>query len=185
MSDVQAHLELGRRVRLLRAEHHLTLKQLEQASGLSATHLSEIERGRTSPTLGALARIAHALGRDASYFVEDRELPDVSHLPREQAPSFLAAGGRVEALTRGVPGGHLFAYRLHVAGAGFLLPAGEGEALYLVRRGRLEAEVAGARLTLDPGDSVQGRRDVPHALRAPDGTAEVVALFTRRIEEPA
>jgi transcriptional regulator with XRE-family HTH domain len=58
----------------LRSERRLTLKQVESASGLSATHLSEIERGRTSPTIGALLRIARALEKDVSYFIEHEDI---------------------------------------------------------------------------------------------------------------
>jgi transcriptional regulator with XRE-family HTH domain len=188
VNDHPAHVVIGRRVRRLRTERQLTLKQLEESSGLSATHLSEIERGRTSPTLGALSRIARALGRDASYFVEQRELEDIAHVPRERVAGFLAGGARVEALTPGVPGGHLFAYRVQVPATGFVLPAGDGEALYLVRRGDVEADFGGARVDLGPGDSAQARRDIPHTLRAagepPDGpVAEIIALVSQRIEE--
>lgn len=183
MSDVPANTELGRRMRRLRTERHLTLKQVEEASGLSATHLSEVERGRTSPTVGALTRIAQALGRDTSFFVEQRELPEVSHQPREHVAGFLAGGARVEPLTQGVPGGRLFAYRLLVADAPFAAPPGEGEALYLVRSGRVEASFGGTRVALGPGDSAQARLEAPHALRPLEGAAEVLALFTRRIEE--
>jgi transcriptional regulator with XRE-family HTH domain len=183
VNDVTRATEVGRRVRQLRTDRQLTLKQLEDASGLSATHLSEIERGRTSPTLGALARIARALGRDAAFFVEERELRDIAHLPRERVAAFLAAGARVEALTPGVPGGRLFAYRLHVGPAGFAAPTGDGEALYLVRQGRVEASFGAARTTLGPGDSAQGRLDVPNLLQATEGVAEVIAVLTRRLEE--
>ena len=54
--------ELGRRIKMLRIAAGLTLKDLEERGGISATHVSEIERGKASPTIGALARIAHALG---------------------------------------------------------------------------------------------------------------------------
>jgi quercetin dioxygenase-like cupin family protein len=110
-------------------------------------------------------------------------------VPRGTAPRFLAAGAGVEALTPGVPGGHLFAYRLELADGGFVLPTGDGEALYLVRRGHVEADLGGTRVSLAPGDSVHARRDLPHALRAggpgpQDGqTAEVIALFPSRLEE--
>ncbi|TPW03856.1 MAG: Cro/CI family transcriptional regulator, partial [bacterium] len=71
-------VELGQRLRDARRQSGLTLKDLDQAAGLSATHISEIERGKTSPTIGVLIRIAGALGKDASYFVEPEALPDVS-----------------------------------------------------------------------------------------------------------
>ena len=70
MTGIVGIEELGRRIRTLRIERRMTLKQVEQAAGLSATHLSEIERGRTSPTIGALVRIARALEKEASYFIE-------------------------------------------------------------------------------------------------------------------
>ena len=42
--------DLGRRIRAIRKQRRLTLKELEQISEFSATHISEIERGKTSPT---------------------------------------------------------------------------------------------------------------------------------------
>jgi transcriptional regulator with XRE-family HTH domain len=189
MSSIVGSEELGRRIRSLRAERHLTLKQVEEACGLSATHLSEVERGRTSPTIGALTRIASALGRPASYFIEAEELPEVAHLPRELRTGFTAAGGAgVQPLTPGVPGGHLFAYCLSLAPPReeFTLPAQEapGEALYFVRQGSVGATIGETRLTLGAGDAAQGRLSCDHALRAlEDGPAEVIALFSRRLEE--
>ena len=58
--------QLGTRIRSVRKERGLTLKELERVSGFSATHISEIERGKTSPTIGALVRISNALGKDTS-----------------------------------------------------------------------------------------------------------------------
>ena len=46
--------DLGSRLRDVRKTQSLTLKQLERTSGFSATHISEIERGKTSPTIGAI-----------------------------------------------------------------------------------------------------------------------------------
>jgi len=190
MNSIVDSQELGRRIRSLRAERRLTLKQVEEACGLSATHLSEIERGRTSPTIGALTRIARALGRPASYFIEEEELPDVVHVPRERLAGFMTASGAcVEPLTTGVPGGRLFAYRLSLGtapGTAFTLPAQEppGEALYYVCQGRVETAFGGTRLTLAAGDAAQGNLACDHALRALGGDpAEVIALLSRRVEE--
>ena len=47
MTGIVGIEELGRRIRKLRIERRMTLKQVELAASLSATHLSEIERGRT------------------------------------------------------------------------------------------------------------------------------------------
>jgi transcriptional regulator with XRE-family HTH domain len=62
--------DLGRRIRRLRLERGLTLKQIEASVGVSATHVSEVERGKTSPTIGALARIAEALDVRPSHLID-------------------------------------------------------------------------------------------------------------------
>ena len=180
--------ELGRRIRKLRLEHRLTLKQVEQASGLSATHLSEIERGRTSPTIGALTRIARALSRDASYFIESEERAEVGQLARE-ARRTLAVGRGVtaEVLTEGIPGSRVFAYRLVLEGGsvGLELEAQElpGDAFYLVRDGALCAEFEDTRLELQPGDSAQVTFDKSHRIRALGAApVEVIAVMTRPLD---
>ena len=188
LSAIADNAELGRRIRQLRSELRLTLKQVEETSGLSATHLSEIERGRTSPTIGALVRIARALGRNASYFVEPEQLPDVAHLPRERRQVHVIPGGvRVEPLTPGVPGSHLFAYHLTLdrAPGQFAVEAQEpqGEAIYYVRRGKVETTLGETCVTLAAGDAAQASMDRRHVLRALDADGlDVVAVLTRRLE---
>lgn len=58
---------LGCEVRRLRIERGLTLTNLAASTGLSASYLSEIERGKKTPSLTALDRLADGLGatRDA------------------------------------------------------------------------------------------------------------------------
>ena len=50
----------------------MTLKEVAARAGMSATHISEIERGKTSPTIGALQKIANALDERPSRFVEEK-----------------------------------------------------------------------------------------------------------------
>src|ERR1700756_260414 len=52
---------LGARVRALRENASLSLRDLAQRSGVSAPMLSQVERGETSPTLTVAARIASGL----------------------------------------------------------------------------------------------------------------------------
>ncbi len=64
------NLELGKRIKQLRLSQGFTLKDIESKVGVSATHVSEIERGKTSPTVGALAKIASALQVNPSFLVD-------------------------------------------------------------------------------------------------------------------
>jgi transcriptional regulator with XRE-family HTH domain len=182
--------ELGRRIRKLRAERRMTLKQVEHVSGLSATHLSEIERGRTSPTIGALVRIARALEKDVSYFIEQEERMDVAHHLREQVAGFAAgAGVTAESLTPGIPGSTLFTYRVRLEmcpPAELRLPAQElpGDAVIHVQSGRLAARVGQHEHQLGPGDTLQASLALEQVLRATgDAAAEFVFVSTRALEE--
>ena len=57
-----ADARLGQAIRGLRRERGLTLVQVAAASGLSQPFLSQLELGRTRPSMRSLFRIAEALG---------------------------------------------------------------------------------------------------------------------------
>jgi ribosome-binding protein aMBF1 (putative translation factor) len=61
--------ELGRQVRLARTERGWTLKDLSEASGVSVSQLSSIERGAHLPSVESLLGIAVALGRKPSAWI--------------------------------------------------------------------------------------------------------------------
>ena len=52
---------IGAQVRALRKRHEITVVELAQQAGLSVSMLSKIENGGTSPSLGTLQSLAHAL----------------------------------------------------------------------------------------------------------------------------
>lgn len=58
--------ELGRQIRLARTEKGWTLKDLSEASGVSVSQLSSIERGSHLPSLESLMAVADALERRPS-----------------------------------------------------------------------------------------------------------------------
>jgi transcriptional regulator with XRE-family HTH domain len=55
-------MKLQERLKEVRTAHDLTLKMLAERTGLSVSYLSDMERGRTTPTLGTLETLATALG---------------------------------------------------------------------------------------------------------------------------
>jgi transcriptional regulator with XRE-family HTH domain len=164
--------ELGRRVKMERLAKNMTLKQVADSSGMSPTHISEIERGRTSPTVGALLRIAHALGKSATYFVEENALPTVSVVRRhERQHRAITEGDRsiaeVDFLTSGIPAGRLRVVELKGSGAGEVAgPIHQGEEILLVTAGRLAVIVGDEEFELGEGDCIQFKGSVPHAFRS-------------------
>lgn len=59
-------LELGRQIRLARIERGWTLKELSEASHVSVSQLSSVERGAHLPSVESLMAVATALGRKPS-----------------------------------------------------------------------------------------------------------------------
>lgn len=179
--------EAGRRIRRLRAEQNLTLKMVEAASGVSATHVSEIERGETIPTIGALARIARALNKRTAFFLEENELADISVLTTESRVRETTTGGAasLERLTASIPGGCIQATRITLApGRGHrgLKHSHDGVEALVVLGGRVRVEVGEASHELSAGDTIHFAASLPHAYvnASRDEEAVLVWIASRR-----
>ena len=61
-------VDVGERLRVLREERGLSMRSLARESGLSTNALSMIERGRTSPSVSTLVKLAGALGAPVTAF---------------------------------------------------------------------------------------------------------------------
>ncbi len=68
-------LEIGGKIRKLRTERKLTLRQVAEKIGIDYAHLSKIERGQV-PSLSLLEAIANFFEVDMAYFVgKERHIP--------------------------------------------------------------------------------------------------------------
>lgn len=72
---------IGPAIRKLRHEQSLTLDDLAAQAGISASHLSRLERGQTLPSFTVLAGIAHVLGVSIDEFAQLEQ--DVTVLDRD------------------------------------------------------------------------------------------------------
>ncbi len=59
---LRTFVKLGKAIRAARQAKELTLEELAESAHLSATHLLDIEHGRTNVTLASLVGIARGLG---------------------------------------------------------------------------------------------------------------------------
>ncbi len=62
-------LQVGARIRELRAEQGLSLGALADASALSKGHLSSVEHGLAAITIGTIARLAEGFGVPPMYLL--------------------------------------------------------------------------------------------------------------------
>jgi transcriptional regulator with XRE-family HTH domain len=164
--------ELGKRLREERVRRSFTLKQVEGKSGVSATHISQIERGITWPTVNALGKIAGALEMNISFFLEEVELPEVSMVSKNREPVILREHPRVvmKPLTNGIPGGKLHFYMLEAAPAGdtegFTTDhVHEGDECGCVLNGHIQVKVDGQVFDLKEGDAIHFSATKAHGIR--------------------
>jgi transcriptional regulator with XRE-family HTH domain len=177
---------IGKRLKTARVDRGLTLKAVEAACGVSATHISEIERGAASPTVGALEKIARALGRRAGYFLEADEIGEFSLVTRDdRVRETAASGGVVERLTTGIPGGRLQVVQVTISPGSVYRAdrhAHDGVEALVVRSGRVRVTVGRDAYELDAGDAVQFDASRPHAYSNASASDLAILLWvaTRR-----
>lgn len=180
---------LGTRIRAVRKDRGLTLKELERISGFSATHISEIERGKTSPTIGALVKIANALKKDASFFLEEEQLSEVAITRRDERPPLPedVAKARGEYLTPGIPGGRLNAYMIYLNPGDeqdIQYPPHAGEEGVFVIEGQVEFSVGERRFLMNSGDAIHYPSDRIHGFRnVGTAVAHLLLVSTKRVRK--
>jgi len=153
------NIELGKRIKQLRLGQGFTLKDIESQVGVSATHVSEIERGKTSPTIGALAKIALALQVNPSFLLDFPVGEDVSLTHAGDRDRLVGSrnGAEWEVLTRETPRGELSLFLLDLRpGSHEPLerpPRGGDRFLHLIQ-GEIEITIDQETHLLHQGDSV-------------------------------
>jgi len=172
--------ELGERIKRFRLERNLTLKEVEVKAKVSATHVSEIERGMTSPTVGALAKIARALGTEPSYFLQNDSHPAVSVVRKgkRRVMRYEEWGARIGGLSQGIGRSRMsfLEVELEVGLSQNLEPwTHTGEELIHILKGVVEIHVGPERHLLKEGDCIHFRSTEPHTVRnIGDATARLL-----------
>lgn len=162
--------EIGARIKQYRLSKGLTLKDIEVKAKVSATHVSEIERGMTSPTVGALAKIAEAMGTDVAYFVEKRNLSKISVVRKRERRhmNYKEWGATYHSLTMDMPNPKISFLEVELE-PGIKRPeetsVHDGEEFALVTKGVMEIIIGEEKYILKEGDSIHYKANKHHAMR--------------------
>ncbi len=78
--------EISKKIRQLRKEKNMTLKELSEQTGLSVSFLSQVENNTSSLAITSLKKIADALGKDISYFFKSPEVKSYHVKYEDQEP---------------------------------------------------------------------------------------------------
>lgn len=152
-------INIGPAVRVRRKELSLTLKDLAAKSGLSVAFISQVERGKTAPSIISLLQISEALGVNVNYFVEATQ--EEKLIRRARDPEYIDVDSPTTyiRLSNSFPEQKLEPF-IFILAPGYVSSSaniGEGhlgEGFLYVLEGRISGEYRGVSFTLGVGDSM-------------------------------
>lgn len=164
-------VDVATRLRELREARGISMRTLATRSGLSANALSMIERGKTSPSVSTLYKLADALGVSiTAFFGVETEKKQIVFIKHDERTRMSFTRGVFEAL-----GGEQFTGRVEP----FMLTLESGAAsgphdivhtgheFVFCLRGQLEYHVQKEVFRLDPGDSLLFASRLRHRWKNP------------------
>jgi transcriptional regulator with XRE-family HTH domain len=175
--------DVGREIKLLRRASDVTLAQLAEATGLSQGYLSQVERGKSSPSVKALHTISRALGVNISWFFKpqrntDDALTDLI-VRREMRRRIEFESGIIDELLSPNLGRGIELLRCTFPPGSASGPEPyehRGEETGLVLEGCLSLWLDGRKIMLETGDSFAFESDIPHRYMN-EGDIEAVVIW--------
>lgn len=170
---------IGERIRQLRGERGLTLRQLAAQASVSPALISQVERGINDPSLETLRRVAKALDVALFDLFHEPERVDTTVIRSEARMAITSRLGDM-TYTRLTPG-----FGKMEMLEGVLEPGGRSseepwthpsEECAVVTEGRMVAEVDGRRHLLEVGDSCYFDSRLPHRYLNEDDVRTVFLL---------
>ena len=191
-ADIQAvsdatNRRLGAEIRRIRLLKGKTLVDIASETGLSASMLSMVERGKTGVSVGSLVAMASALGVAVGDLFQPSTAPDLSLVRYEDQQELTIGPGvtrRVIQRSRahGLEVSSLtLAPRAHT---GPELVRHEGQEIVILRTGHLTIQWEGSDTELNAGDSLRLDAKRPHRF-ANNGTEIADVLLVVQMAMPS
>jgi transcriptional regulator with XRE-family HTH domain len=180
-------VNVGERLRELREARNISMRTLASRSGLSANALSMIERGKASPSVSTLYKLAEALGISiTAFFATDLERKQVVFLKADARAHVSFSRGVFEGL-----GGEQFVGRVepfmlsleHSANSGPRSMSHTGHEFVFCLRGELEYQVERQIFQLQAGDSLLFAAHLKHKWRNPGRNVATAIIMISGFEE--
>lgn len=167
----QLVINVGRKIRELREQRGLTLRQLSQRADVSPSTIQKIEKNLISPSLGTVLRIAKGLEITIESLLDAYpERRDVVYLPKEKRGTIAVPDLRItlQSLAEGLPDQPFSAVILTIP-KGARMKEREfqhhGEELMFCLRGTVEFTIGDQRYLLTAGDSLRFKSHLRHFWR--------------------
>jgi transcriptional regulator with XRE-family HTH domain len=173
-------IDVGGRLRELRQGIGVSMRALARMSGLSANALSMIERGRTSPSVSTLYKLATAIGVPiTAFFREEPSQSDVVFRKASERTRVPFMRGLWEGLGGEMFTGRVEPFMLTLESGASSGPFGivhSGHEFVYCLRGELGYEIENEHYLLEQGDSLLFAAELRHRWRNP-GKTVANALF--------
>lgn len=174
---------VAERLRRLRRANGLSLRQLAEATGTSASFLSQLERGLTGASASTLIRIANCFGTSISELFSTPEVTRDPVLRRAQRPALPVTDGQRKMLLSRRPLTHFETYVSEFDVGGSTGPEqythGDSHEMFIVLRGSVRLELGPVHHEMHAGDSVEYATSVPHRVaNIGDVVAEVLFIIS-------
>lgn len=180
--EAPSEVGLGSRVRALRLGRDLTLRKAALLTGTSHSMLSQIELGRSQPSVSTLGRIARAYGTTLAEVFGEPSASKINVVRRhDRVPLPCLSEGLSDLLIVPEAGGFSMTTSLVPPQLSRTRPishlAGQ-EAIYVVR-GRLEVHIEDAVTTLYVGDAIWFDSSQEHSIANSSWeTAEILCVIS-------
>ena len=171
------NLHIGKKIRVLRKNAGLVLRDLSDRTGLSKPHLSQIEKEVVSPPIATLLKISKALSANIGFFFQDNDPEEKVVLVRRDESKVIDSRyfGREES-------GYYYEALAYKRSKEYMEPflvefkrkkadrlsyfSHEREEFIYLLEGTLEFRTENEQYVLNPGDSLYFESSIPHAYRA-------------------
>jgi len=180
-------IDVGARLRMLRAGAGLSIRSLAEMSGLNVNTLSLIENGKTSPSVSTLQQLAGALGVPVTeFFVTQQGTKTVVYQKDGGRPRALFEHGSMEDLGAGMSrfGAEPLIVTLEAgADSGKNPIVHTGREFVYCLEGRVAYTVDTETHLLEPGDSLLFEAYLPHRWKNADAEPSRVLLVLCPMDE--
>jgi transcriptional regulator with XRE-family HTH domain len=169
---------IGAAIRSRRKKTNLTLRALAERIGVTSSFLSQVEKGKTTPSLSTLKKIADALHTTVSAVVAEVDNPESCGDRRITADQSLITQILTSPQSWKMMEPLLFRFTSAFA-ATEVRYRHAGDEFAIVLKGRLKVVLDDAEHVLEVGDSIYFNSGIPHVfLNMSDGETEVLSVNT-------
>lgn len=185
----ESEVQVGERIRNLREDLGLSLKEMEARCGISSSLISQIENHLISPPLGTLIKLSKALGVEVGYFFDEKptapftivrknERRPVSRFASKEGVRY---GYSYESLGFDKKDRHMEPFLVTLEPTTLKdtkLSSHDGEEFIFVLEGRMEVFLGDHKDLLEEGDCIYYDANIPHRVQCmEDKEARILAVI--------